>query len=1606
MPNLFDVDSPYSPSGAENPGTFATPRPNQPNDAFGNDLPGPQNTLGSFVTNLNQAIAALRSATTRPPPAFGPTFAPQTARETPEIGLADPMGPNGRRFSEIQGTPYLSDAEREFFLGVLNQKRAQSGQPLIAIDQTGQAHELPPATSQAFGQAQALRTFAQAGVPAILSQFEQANSQGLIEGTPAFAQRQALTAAQQVNEAQGPQSLSFLTARDPNAARPTLEREALATEQGYVFDPSLASGVGGWRPGTPAELNRARSAVEISTRFRPTAGQLANALILGLQPALLIPSFVGEEAAKGAQSLGAPSVLQEAAGAAPFFALGPGGLLRRAGQAAAGGLAFAGGSEAGRAVGVPDLPVIGNPVGALAALPAAALGGALAERAPTAALGAARTFASRAVEAGFVPEGAVTRTIAPATVLGQGRLVSPTEGEALGAIAGGARKAGEEPKRGVVFGESVKSILNRANVARKPDVVAVAQSVGVDTSGKKADILARLRQYDRAQSAAPAPPPPAEAPAEAPRPPRRRPQSVPPPTPPQDLEEALAQSLAAARAKRGLPPEPAPAPSAPPAGEGTAPPLSAGAGPPVREAPASGGLDPKLEAVRQQLSEETGLPIVDIGKFIAATHLRWDEAAFNPPAAPSVAEMRTRLYNGGIDTLKRDETPLAPAQIRQRYQEARAKGIALPSSEPPSAPPDALDFALRGERQTPAGPTAAELRAREEAAAKAERELIAQSAKGMRQTQREMAGSRKAFDASLRKAVKELQAENRAHEAYVQSLLDAEAKEQLALAQQELRRAQQAAPTEDMLRAKVQEAIDKLSGLTGNKGQLRTQAEQAGEVLRYVDQKARATLDRIRDRGFIGQVAQRFRDTFTGETGSAFVNMLERQRQAFSLALQDLGADPRLANDISSTWRDAELAARYAKPHAGLAQADIPAEVQAALDRVKAPRYGQGWGGVEDFVQKYKNVMFSTDFGIIGTQVQAAVDRGGLPGVAGFANRLMEAWGLPHAELYSNEVNLTKRLRDIIDGVHVGMESSPVQFEGPGSAVSRAFDRWNRFQFGTILGNLRSMEYEGNLLILKLLGRDIRDPRVRQVAADFANTFTSSAEQALTKGRATAERIALTSPSMTRAEVSNLLQMAKLIRPGATADERILAAVAILNKFAALAIKGELINGAIGIGPVQWDPTKPGFAQVTTKWTNSDGDHIVLPLIPQSAVQRALITAAAQAQSGNFTEAALRLLQAGSGRTSVIGRGAEAIAGFGYDAEGRFHRGDLPRNAGALARTFLPIPPIIGDQLSHNAGLVPFALDIVGESNFPESARASAARLLQKDIEAGARYTNAAGQEQPFPTTWVDAQGKSHPVKTLSDLKAASPLAYEAFSQQHPDVVARVQSPDPRFQRVDEIKNEFGQKLAATDALLSRDPAAWRAQRADLRNEQRIRIDEQLHAVDTGPPRTLLDKTNQRYQTVLRFHTDPTGKVDWDAVDRAVSHWSPEEQRLLSEQRLAGETPASKRYITDLGKLEPYFKQRDEAWARIAAQNPGLAAYPNFDAFKNARILQYRQDTGVSYTVAAAAVDKLLAPIERMMSTQANAYLVQHPELVPLLDKYGYYVPASLRGLTLAGAGR
>lgn len=284
-----------------------------------------------------------------------------------------------------------------------------------------------------------------------------------------------------------------------------------------------------------------------------------------------------------------------------------------------------------------------------------------------------------------------------------------------------------------------------------------------------------------------------------------------------------------------------------------------------------------------------------------------------------------------------------------------------------------------------------------------------------------------------------------------------------------------------------------------------------------------------------------------------------------------------------------------------------------------------------------------------------------------------------------------------------------------------------------------------------------------------------------------------------------------------------------------------------------------------------------------------------------------------------------------------------------------------------------------------------------------------------LPTTYTDENGQQKPVKTYADLRAADPLAADEFNKRNPDIMDKRQSVQSETsQRINELHAEFNTRQQKRDTiLLPTDPEEWRKVSAADNAEVQAAIEER--ARDFGDyekePQSLLDLANMKYHTAIEAST-VDDQVDWDKVDRELAKMSPQEQDLLFANRLAGETDARKQYIRDLVKLEPFFQSRDEAWARLQQANPEFAQYKDLDAYRLAKVLEVMQkNPGYPRPVVEDLIDKSLGVLTQSASLAGAQYLVQNRELVPLLAKYGFSVPAlvaPLAGQPIAagGAGR
>ena len=282
-------------------------------------------------------------------------------------------------------------------------------------------------------------------------------------------------------------------------------------------------------------------------------------------------------------------------------------------------------------------------------------------------------------------------------------------------------------------------------------------------------------------------------------------------------------------------------------------------------------------------------------------------------------------------------------------------------------------------------------------------------------------------------------------------------------------------------------------------------------------------------------------------------------------------------------------------------------------------------------------------------------------------------------------------------------------------------------------------------------------------------------------------------------------------------------------------------------------------------------------------------------------------------------------------------------------------------------------------------------------IDSGDVYRDGTGNEVPYPTTYLDKDGNEQQVKTYADLKAASPLAAEDLDSKNVKLNKEI---DPRQQKVTQEAEKLkasldGRQQARDHSLLTSNPSEWRRASSEDQRAVGIRLD-QLY-VDAGDyaqeERSLLDVANRKYHEAIEAASEAE-VVNWDEVDKAVAGMSEDEQRLLFETRLKGETEARKQYMRDLEVLSPYFEQRDAAWNELRAGDPTLQSYESFDSFRDDMVKQVH-DAGIGWTEARSKVDAKLEKYTAAIGRMADVYLAENADaLLPLLDRYDFYIPS------------
>lgn len=529
-------------------------------------------------------------------------------------------------------------------------------------------------------------------------------------------------------------------------------------------------------------------------------------------------------------------------------------------------------------------------------------------------------------------------------------------------------------------------------------------------------------------------------------------------------------------------------------------------------------------------------------------------------------------------------------------------------------------------------------------------------------------------------------------------------KQRMAATGAEAQRQVKAAERVDRLNPNDQMILDKAKSMLGEiPARSSTLNREALQSVEYWLQGNRGILDAIGETTHtrIADIAAKA----SGNLADSYLTSLFQRRTLIESALARTGVDEAIARKMAKLLTEVELKKRYP----GGVPERLAAEIAKTTQQEFASPSAAVARGAAAFSQGWKNLAFGpADVGVFGQQALHATVAAPGQILAGTVNRALNALGSGLQTTLLDETALAKRLQYQLDGVPQGITTGIVQDARKGLLghlgterfnVGRFVDASSDFQFGTILGGLRNLIHEGNLVALHLTGQDITNPAVRATSAAMANSATSYAPKALRAGRQLAESATLMTPSMRRAQVTSILQMARVFSPKATAAERILGSTAIVSLAGSTLAVGKLLNDAIGVGDFEFDPSKKGFGQITSQLTDSKGSHIVLSLFPQQQVQSAIAKSIRTLAEGDPEAAGKEWLKLFMGSSSPALQAVSKAGGYGYQPGDGYKYGDLKGGLMNVA----PLPPILQSYLQGDLALETAPFEVTGFNAYTES---------------------------------------------------------------------------------------------------------------------------------------------------------------------------------------------------------------------------------------------------------------------------------------------------------------
>ena len=779
-------------------------------------------------------------------------------------------------------------------------------------------------------------------------------------------------------------------------------------------------------------------------------------------------------------------------------------------------------------------------------------------------------------------------------------------------------------------------------------------------------------------------------------------------------------------------------------------------------------------------------------------------------------------------------------------------------------------------------------------------------------------------------------------------------------------------------KASGQEAIAKAEKLIEKEAVSPALAQQAREVVAEQVRRQGILLNAVGDEapGLIRQLYA----SVTGEVTDPWVSQLITQRGFVRGALQSSGYSDTTARAIANLLVDAEVKMRYG--------ANPPEWVVSSLKQASpASRKGaaNSLQGAAMITQEMKNLMFSIgDFAILGQQALKTLITQPVSLSVGLGNRVANKM-LAYANLHAIDTNtamgrLPRNITDLMDGgatiargaVDVNPEDGTLLRHIPG--LKKVDEQWTKeaeflsnLQFKTVLGTMRDISNEGNLVLLKLTGSDIQNPIVRQRSMKWANAFTSAGTLAQRSERAMAERGLVLSASMTRAQVQQLGLLSRVL---SNRENAVLGVSAALGTIGSMYAIGKVINDRYGVNPFEFDPSQPGFGQVTLK------GGLVIDVFPQDQLVRVLTRTArlaAEQPEDMWSEVGKEWTKFGMGRSSPPLQYVEKAAGYGYQPGEGWKFGDYGEGMSKGDRLLnnLPLPPIFGQLKESGLDPVRTPLNIAGVTSFEESDYNALDRAVKNDPSFG---------------------GKSY--REITD-----PLE----KQRAQDLYGKLEPFGPEGKRAAEVLEEKIKEQTASDTKLwETDKEEWRKDYSERKKELAITNEEIYHKLNLETK----DPVLKGFYAAIDAAKGPDGKIDWDKVDEYRASIDPKDDAYISTRTglVKIDTPATQAFKRDYDAIKGsgFFERSDDAWDATQGSVPGLDGYKDYYDWRDtlrAEIVKEWTAQGLIPEFAAKEADKFLdkqtpaKAMEHYGTMWRDQWMQSDPEAARLAWRYGYWEP-------------